>query len=299
MLSGNKLNKIFFLFATLAVTGKSFAQVSAFDEEKRGSVYVAIGTSTPTYKASTIKIQQGTTAGTASSYSLTDVAADTKTTKTSGFGSNIKVGYFFDYNQNWAVELSYEPIKYHVTDAQKMKMSGTVENNKIDTTIVFSAANGYFYNLDGSNMISLNLVRRFQLLQDKRHFVRLDALAKAGGGPVMPHVYNSLAGKVAEYPSFQLGGWNAGIEAALRVTLFRYVFVEGAYKYSRASYTDVGVFNGTAKQTLGISQVIFSGGITFPTTKRNPLFTKPDVRKPPLSIKPIYQAPIEVEESAN
>ncbi len=289
------MNKIFFLFGVLAIAGKSTAQVSAFDEERRGSVYVAIGSSTPSYKASKITIQQGTTAGNASSYTLNDIAADTKTTKTTGFGSTVKVGYFFDYYQNWAVELSYEPLKYHVTDAQKVKMSGTMENSPIDTTIVFSAANGYFYNLDGSNMISLNLVRRFQLLQDKRHFVRLDALAKAGGGPVMPHIYNNIAGKVAEYPSFQLGGWNAGVEAALRITLFRYVFVEGAYKYSRASYTDVGVYNGTAKQTLGVSQVIFSGGITFPTTKRNPLFMRPDLSAPPLSIKPIYQAPIDIE----
>lgn len=299
MLNGNKLNKIFFLFATLGVTGKAVAQVSAYDEEKRGSVYVAIGSSTPSYKASKIKIQQGTTAGTASSYTLDNVAADTKTNKTSGFGSNIKVGYFFDYYQNWAVELSYEPLKYHVTDAQNVKLSGTMEGNPIDTTFVFSAANGYFYNLDGSNLLSLNIVRRFQLLQDKHHYVRLDALVKAGGGPVMPHIYNSIAGKVAEYPSFQLGGWNAGIEAALRVTLFRYVFVEGAYKYSRASYSDVGVFNGTAKQTLGISQVIFSGGITFPTTKRNPLFVKPDTKKPPLSIKPIYNAPVELDEPSS
>lgn len=277
------------------MAGRSQAQVSMYDEEKRGSVYVGIGTSTPSYKASTIKIQQGSSASTASAFQLNDVAADTKTTKSAGFASTVKVGYFFDYYQNWAVELSYEPVKYHVTDAQKMKMSGTVENNKIDTTFVFSAANGYFYNLDGSNMISVNIVRRFQLLQDKRHLVRLDALAKAGGGPVMPHIYNSIGGKAAEYPSFQLGGWNAGLEAALRITLFRYVFVEGGYKYSRASYSDVGVFNGTAKQKLAISQVLFTAGITFPTTKRNPLFTRPDLSKPPLSIKPIYDAPIDIE----
>jgi len=293
MLTGVKLNKILFLFIAVVVAGKTSAQVSMLDEEKRGSVYVLIGSNTPTFKASTIEIAQGTP-GSSSSYTLDKVAADANTnSKSSGFGSNLKVGYFFDYNQVWAVELSYEPVKYHVTDAQKVSVKGTLENNPIDTTFVFSAANGYFYNLDGSNLISVNIVRRFQLLQDKRHLIRLDALAKAGGGPVMPHVYNSFAGKVAEYPSFQLGGWNAGIEAALRLTLFRYVFLEGSYKYSRASYTDVGVYNGNATQKLTISQVIIGGGITFPTTKRNPLFTKPDNKKPPIGIKPIYPEPIE------
>lgn len=293
MLAGNKLNKMLLLFLSATIAGKATAQVSMLDEDKRGSIYVAIGQNTPTFKASTINIEQGN-AGVVSSFSLEKVAADNKTTSSSsGLGTNIKIGYFFDYNQTFAVELSYEPVKYHVTDAQKVRMSGTLENRAIDTTIMFSAANGYFYNLDGANMISLNLVKRFQLLQNKKHTFRFDALAKAGGGPLMPHTFNSIANKVSEHPSFQFGGWNAGLEAALRLTIMRYVFLEGGYKYSWASYSDVSVFNGTATQKLTVSQVIISGGITFPTTKRNPLFTKPDNKRPPLSIKPIYPEPIE------
>jgi hypothetical protein len=293
MLAGNKLNKLLLLFLSATVAGKATAQVSMLDEEKRGSIYISIGQNTPTFKASTINIEQGS-AGVVSSYTLDKVAADNKSTSAaSGLGTNIKIGYFFDYKQTFAVELSYEPVKYHVTDAQKVSMSGTLDNRTIDTTIVFSAANGYFYNLDGSNLISLNLVKRFQLLQNKKHTFRFDALAKGGGGPLMPHTFNSIANKVSEHPSFQFGGWNAGLEAALRLTIMRYVFVEGGYKYSWASYSDVSVYNGTASQKLTISQVIISAGITFPTTKRNPLFTKPDNKRPPLSIKPIYPEPIE------
>lgn len=293
MHAGYKLNKMLFLCLSVLAAGKATAQVSSFDEERRGSVYVAIGSNTPTFKASTINVEQGN-AGVVSSYSWDKVAADNQTTsKATGLAFNLKVGYFFDYNQTWAVELSYEPVKYHVTDGQKVKMAGTWENNPIDTTITFSSANGYFYNLDGSNLLSLNVVKRFQLLQDKKHLVRLDALAKGGGGPVMPHTFNSIANKIAEHPSFQFGGWNAGLEAALRLTVLRYVFVEGGYKYSWASYSDVSVYNGTASQKLTISQVIISAGIHFPTTKRNPLFTKPDNKKPPLTIKPIYPEPLD------
>jgi hypothetical protein len=104
----------------------------------------------------------------------------------------------------------------------------------------------------------------------------------------MPHTYNSIRGKVAEYPSFQIGWWNAGATGSLRLTLMRHVFLEASYKYSYASYKDIGVYNGTASQKLTSTQVIFSLGYWFSATKHNPLFTKPDNAKPPLTIKPIY-----------
>jgi hypothetical protein len=296
MLSGNTLNKLFLFIVAGLSAGSAAAQVSWMDEDRRGSVYVAIGNNTATPKASTIEIAQGNP-GSSRNFTLDMVEADSKTnSKSTGIPFNLKIGYFFDYEQNYAIELSYEPVKYHVTDGQNVKMKGTAESAVIDTSFVFSAANGYFYNLDGSNMIAINFVRRFQLLINKRHSVRLDALAKAGGGPVMPHVFNSIDGKVAEYPSFQLGGWNAGLEAALRVTLFRHVFLEGGYRYAHASYNDVGVYNGTAKQKMNVSMVLISGGITFSTTKRNPLFVKPDLKPAPRTIIPIHPEPLDTRE---
>lgn len=293
MLKRTKLLALPCLLSLLATSG-AVAQVSKADEGNNGSVYIFIGSNSPTFGASDIKIEQGS-GGNVSSYTLNKVAGDNNTTLSKGLSNNIRVGYFFDYNQTFAIELAYDPVKYHVTDGQSVRLSGTMDNKPIDTAFAFAAANGYYYNLDGANLLSLNLVRRFQLIQDKRHFVRLDALAKAGGGVLMPHITNSVAGKPSEYPSFQLAGWNAGIEAALRVTLFRYVFVEAGYRYTYASYTDVGVYNGTATQKLGVSQVLFGGGITFPTTKHNPLFVKPDNSKPPLTIRPIYPDPIDEE----
>jgi opacity protein-like surface antigen len=296
MLTRNTSIKIFFLFITVLAAGRATAQVSMYDADRRGSVYIGIGSNTATHRPSTIEITQGTP-GFASSYTLDQVAADSKTTsKSAGFAYNVKVGYFFDYNQTFAVELSYEPVKYHVTDGQKVKLKGTVDNAAVDTSFAFSAANGYFYNIDGSNMIAINLVKRFQLLQIKSHNVRLDALVKGGGGPAMPHVFNSIKGKVAEYPSFQLGGWNAGLEAALRLTIMRHVYVEGGYRYSYASYNDIGVYSGTATQKLSSSQVIFTAGYTFATTKRNPLFTRPERYYRPLTIKPIYPEPLDVAD---
>lgn len=290
MRTGYKSYKIQCLLATALLTGSYaplHAQVSFADVSRRGSVYLQVGYNTPSHKPSDINIVSGTP-GNVSNYKLHKVDGDNSTTKAMGFAYNVRLGYFFDYNQNWAFELCYDPVKYHVAEGQMVKMSGTVDNKPVDTSFAFASGNGYFYNLDGANFLSVNVVRRFQIYQIKSHNVRIDALARAGVGPCMPHTYNSINGKVAEHPAFQLGGWNAGAEAALRLTLMKHVFVEAAYKYTYAMYKDIAVYNGTASQKLMGSQMIFSLGYWFSTTKHNQLFDKVDNRPAPFTIKPIY-----------
>lgn len=292
MLAGNKLNKVLFLATSIFVAGISSntasAQISIFDSEKRGSIYLSVGTNTPKHNPSTIRFVQGTP-GNVSDYTLEKVKADDKVTSTkAGLPYNIRVGYFFDYYQTFAIELSYDPVKYHIVNGQNVRMTGMLDSRKIDSSFSFSDSTGHFYNLDGANLLSVNLVKRFQLFHPHSKVVRLDALAKVGVGPVMPHVYNSIRGKVAEYPSFQLAGWNAGAEAALRLTIMRHLFLEGAYKYSYANYTDIGVYNGTATQKVVTSQIVLSVGYAFSTTKRNPLFTKPEKVVIPFAIRPVY-----------
>ncbi|WP_345082106.1 hypothetical protein [Nemorincola caseinilytica] len=290
MRSGKRSLKALGLLAVAAsICGQASAQISFADAGRRGSVYLSVGNGSPSHKPSTISIVQGTP-GNISNYKLSNVEGDNSTTKAiSGiYNYNIRLGYFFDYNQNYAFELCFDPVKYHVSEGQIVNMTGTRENKDIDTSFAFSPANGYFYNIDGANFLSVNLVRRIQIYQIKSHNVRIDGLAKVGIGPCMPHTYSSIAGKEIERPSFQWGGWNAGGEAALRLTLMRHIFLEASYKYSYASYKDIAVYNGTAAQKLVTSQMVFSLGYWFSTTKHNPLFEKPDNRPAPLTIKPIY-----------
>ncbi len=290
MLILKRINSIYILLASVMVVGiQSFsadAQVSMYDEGNRGSVYFSIGTNSASFKPTSIDMTQNN----GGSFTLNNVEADNKTTsKSAGLQYNVRVGYFFDYNQTFAVELSYDPVKYHLTDGQLVTQTSTVDNTQVDSTYAFSTTNGYFYNIDGANLMSVNIVKRFQLFRNLKHSFRVDALAKAGIGPSMPHVYNSIAGKASEYPSFQFAGWNMGAAGAIRLTAMRHVYLEGAFKYSRATYSDIGIYNGTASQKLSISQVIFSIGYTFSTTRHNPLFEKGRIEYMPLTIKPIHQ----------
>ena len=109
-----------------------------------------------------------------------------------------------------------------------------------------------------------NIVKRTHLLKAKNEKAKVDLLSKAGIGPVIPHVENKFFGN-ANKPNFQFGGWNAGIEAVIRATFFNYVFLEYSNKLDYARYSNLKIYEGTAKHAFGTYEMILSLGVTFPT----------------------------------
>ena len=65
--------------------------------------------------------------------------------------------------------------------------------NPVNTTINFSDANGYHYYLNnGANFLLFNFVKRWHWLGKTTKNFKVDVLAKAGIGPVIPHVDSSF-----------------------------------------------------------------------------------------------------------
>jgi hypothetical protein len=258
------------LFGLLFTAHHSRAQVSESSLGKAGSIYFSIGTNSATFKSTDISIDQG--AG--NLYDLQNVKGDNKLSGNSSIlNYNLRLGYYFNKYQTMGVELDYNPVSYHVVDGQTVQMVGRLDNAAVDKPLVFSSTGGYSYYLNGSNLVLINFVRRFGLFRNKMRTFSVDALAKAGAGPAMPRVLNTIAGKTTDHSSFKLAGWNAALEAAVRFTVVRHVYFEAAYKYDHASY-NVDVYNGSASHSLTTSEFIFSLGYTFSTTRHNPLFQK-------------------------
>ena len=103
-------------------------------------------------------------------------------------------------------------------------------------------------------------MKRWQWAQSKN--IKIDFLAKAGIGPVIPHVDNSFFGQKNE-AGFQFGGWNTGVEGALRATFFRHIYLEFAGKLDYARYSNLKVYKGTAKHAFNTAELILSLGYTF------------------------------------
>lgn len=180
---------------------------------------------------------------------------------------NYRIGLFINKKKGIAFEINFDHTKYIFAD-QEVKIKGTLNNRPIDSTVNFSAANGFHYYLNnGANFLLFNIVKRWQWYGSKNGNIKIDFLGKAGIGPVIPHVENSFFGQ-SNQPGFQLGGWNIGVETAIRTTFFKYVFLEYSNKLDYARYSNLKVYQGTAKHAFGTYEMIASLGATFPVGSR-------------------------------
>ena len=181
---------------------------------------------------------------------------------------NYRIGYFFNDKKDLGVEINFDHTKFIISDEQPIALKGTLGGRSVDTTVQFSQKNGdYYYLNNGANFLLFNIVKRWHWYTNPKSNIKLDLLAKGGIGPVIPHVENSLFGK-ANDPHFQFGGWNTGAEGVLRSTFYRYVYLELCGKLDYARYSNLKIYEGTAKQAFGTAEVILNLGITFPTGKK-------------------------------
>ena len=179
---------------------------------------------------------------------------------------NYRIGLFLNKEKNIAVEINFDHTKFIFAD-QVAQVKGTLNNRFIDTAVNFSQPDFYYYLNNGANFLLFNIVRRWHWYSQKNKKIKIDFLGKAGIGPVIPHVENGFFGQKNK-KGFQFGGWNAGVEAAIRATFFNYVFLEYSNKVDYARYSGLKVYEGTAKHAFGTYEMILSLGFTFPVGKK-------------------------------
>ena len=255
----------------LIIPALSFAQQKK--NERKGELYFSWGYNKEWYTQSDVHIKQPPLN---TSYTLHSVYShdhpgwdeDLLHTPISIPQYNYRLGYIFNREKGLGFEINFDHTKHIIKDGQLVRTSGMLNGKQIDSTINFSEANGFYYYLNnGANFLLFNIVKRWHWHESRSRKFAIDALGKAGIGPVIPHVQNSFFGN-ANDPGFQLGGWNLGLEAGLRATFFRYVFLEFTNKIDYASYSGLKVYQGTAKQSFGTYELILSLGITIPAGKK-------------------------------
>ena len=255
------------LFAILLLCNFTIAQSKAHKERKK-EFYFSWGYNKEWYTQSTLKIKQSSLGN---DYQFVSIKAHDHPGWDEGLFNraftipqyNYRFGFFLNKKKGIAVEINFDHTKYIFAD-QQARIKGTLDKKYVDTVIDFNRPNGYYYYLNnGANFLLFNIVKRWQWYAAKNEKVKIDLLGKAGIGPVIPHVENSLFGKLNDQ-GFQFGGWNVGVEAALRATFFKYVFLEYSNKIDYARYSNLKVYQGKAKQAFGTYEMILSLGLTFP-----------------------------------
>lgn len=251
----------------LILPGLAGAQTQS-KKKKKGEIYFSWGYNTEWYTRSTVKVSQPDLNN---HYSLKNVKGHDHRGWDEGLFSkaltipqyNYRLGYFFNDKNDLGVEINFDHTKFIIQDGQSIRMKGTFKGRSVDSSIVFSEPNGFYYFLNnGANFLLFNIVKRWHWYTDKSNHVKIDALGRAGIGPVIPHVENSLFGD-KNSPGFQLGGWNTGVEGAIRSTFFKYAYLEFAGKLDYARYSGLKIYKGKAKQAFGTAELILSLGVTF------------------------------------
>lgn len=244
-------------------------------KERKGEFYFSWGYNKEWYTNSSVTVTQPELQ---SRYTLHDVRSHDRVGWDEGIFNvpisipqyNYRIGYFFNKKKGWAFEINFDHTKHIIQDGQQMAIKGMLNGRPVDSTINFSKSNGFYYYLNnGANFLLFNIVKRWNWFEARNHWFKLDALGKAGVGPVIPHVENSLFGQHND-DGFQLGGWNMGFEGALRGTFYKHVYLEFANKLDYASYSGLKVYKGTASQSFGTYELILSLGYTFPMGKKQP-----------------------------
>ncbi len=233
---------------------------------RKGEFYFSWGYNKDWYTKSTVKISQP---GLGNKYQFINVKGHDHPGWDEGLFTkdltipqyNYRLGYFLNNKKNIGVEINFDHTKFIISDGQSAKIKGNLNNHSVDSSLKFSEDNGFYYYLNnGANFLLFNITKRWQLCKDKN--IKIDLLAKAGIGPVIPHVENSFFGKSNDR-GFQFGGWNTGIESAVRATFFKHVYLEFAGKLDYARYSNLKIYNGRAKQVLKTAELILSLGYTF------------------------------------
>ncbi len=175
---------------------------------------------------------------------------------------NYRIGLFLNKEKGIAVEINFDHTKFIFAD-QQARVKGKRNFVPIDSVVNFKSPEFNYYLNNGANFLLFNIVKRWHFYATKNDNIKIDLLGKAGIGPVIPHVENTLFGE-ANNSGFQLGGWNVGLEAAVRATFFKYGFVEYANKLDYARYSNLEVYQGKAKHAFGTYEMILTAGVTFP-----------------------------------
>lgn len=186
---------------------------------------------------------------------------------------NYRLGYMIDRDKGWGVEINFDHTKWLFEDNQMVHIVGKVNGNPYDGHVLFSDSthgtdsSSYHYLNNGANFLLFNVVKRWRFWENRKGTLIVDGLGKFGVGPVIPHVQIKYFNQPENDPHFQVGGWNVGLEADLKVTFLHYIFLEYGNKLDYARYTNLKIYQGTVKQAFGTYEMILNLGIVIPVGK--------------------------------
>ena len=189
---------------------------------------------------------------------------------------NVRVGKFLNPEKTFAIEFSLDHSKYQTDLGQVAQVNGTINNRPYNGSMVLDA-NNFFYALhNGLNHLMVNAVWLHHLAGPEKQAGDLQMISRAGAGILLPHADNTVLGNqnqvgpkseniccFASNDWWQVNGWTAGVEVGVRYRVYKSIFLELTQKFAYGALRKVPVYQGSADQTLWMSEQVLSAGFLF------------------------------------
>lgn len=272
--------KRIFLFALLAIISQAGSSQSISDSiltRKKGSFYLLWGYNREVYTKSTIHFQNDGDPSRFDEFGVYDFTLyNVKAHDRPNFEAipdianftipqfNFRIGYFFNNDKDWGIELNYDHPKYVVTDYQTAHIEGTILGHYVNKDTVLDPHYIHFEHSDGANFIMIMPMKRWKL-QTKNGKHNIGFVFKPGLGVVYPRTDVTLFGNRINN-NWKVAGVIVGVEGAVRAELYRHFVIEFAGKLAGANYINClvqGKGNGKATHKIGAAECILSVGYQF------------------------------------
>lgn len=180
---------------------------------------------------------------------------------------DMNIGFLLNNKSDIGFELSWNHLKYVVTDNQVIHVRGTIRGHYLDKDTLVTPDFVHLQHTNGNNYLMMNLVKRQRLITGEH--LQLSAIGKVGAGPLMSYTISTVLGS-HDSGHFRYHGWVVGASAGLRFNIYKYFFIQSDIQGAFADYTttELGADRvGRATHHFYSLQYMWSGGLNFPINR--------------------------------
>jgi len=182
---------------------------------------------------------------------------------------DMNIGVMLNDEHDLGIEISWNHLKYVVTDNQMIHVQGQIRGHYIDKDTLVTPDFVHLQHTNGNNYLMLNLVKR-QKIWTSAHF-ELSGIGKIGAGPLISYTISTILSSV-DSGHFHYHGWVAGTSLGLRFSIYKYFFIQTDMQGAFANYTNTELgadHQGLATHHFTSLQWIWAGGMQWPIGKKN------------------------------
>ncbi len=151
---------------------------------------------------------------------------------------NYRIGFYLNNKKTKAIEINFDHTKYVVTDWQTVKVTGFIDQKKVDEFRVLDPKKFlHFEHTDGANWFHFNYVYQIDVLSKYITKPKISTIFKVGTGFNIPRTDFTWKGN--RYNNeFHISGYNIGFETGSRIYFSQKCFLEITGKTGFVNYVN-------------------------------------------------------------